>query len=130
MGYLFTFSFIINLVFGGIGYMYYNDTQSKMQVQAQQIATQQVALDEQDRTITALQESAERTAQAMQEMSTRNAEIEAEKNRYLAIFSKHDLTKLANAKPGMIATRFNKGTADVFKSIEEDTAIIDSTDDN
>ena len=62
-------------------------------------------------------------------MSTRNAEIEAEAQRYLAIFARHDLSRLAAAKPGLIETRINKGTKDVFRTIENDTAVIDSIDD-
>ena len=52
-----------------------------------------------------------------------------EMNRYLDIFKRHDLTKLAAAKPGLIETRINKGTKDVFESIEKDSTNIDSLDD-
>jgi hypothetical protein len=50
-------------------------------------------------------------------------------NRYLDVFKRHDLSKLAFAKPGLIQTRVNKGTKDVFDSIEKDTSNIDSLDD-
>jgi hypothetical protein len=63
-------------------------------------------------------------------MSTRNQEIEAEAQRYLAIFARHNLSKLAAAKPGLIETRINKGTSDVFRTIEQDTTDIDAIDDN
>ena len=49
--------------------------------------------------------------------------------RYLDIFKRHNLTKLAAAKPGLIEPRVNKGTKDVFNSIEEDSRNIDSLDD-
>ena len=62
-------------------------------------------------------------------LQSKNQEIEAEMNRYLDIFKRHNLTKLAKAKPGLIETRANKGTKDVFDSIEKDTAGIDSLDD-
>jgi len=45
------------------------------------------------------------------------------------VFKRHDLSKLAFAKPGLIQTRVNKGTKDVFDSIEKDTSNIDSLDD-
>ena len=45
------------------------------------------------------------------------------------IFKRHNLTKLAKAKPGLIETRANKGTKDVFDSIEKDTVGIDGLDD-
>jgi hypothetical protein len=62
-------------------------------------------------------------------IQSRNQEIEQEMSRYLDIFKRHNLTKLAAAKPGLIEPRINKGTKDVFDSIEEDSRNIDSLDD-
>lgn len=128
MRYLFVISFLVNLILAGIGYVYYTQTQSKIEEQAQKLAVYKVAQQEQEKTIEALQTNLAVTTESLNNMSKRNAEIEAEKERYLAIFSKHNLTKLATAKPGLIEKRFNKGTDDVFKSIEADTAVIDSLD--
>jgi hypothetical protein len=50
-------------------------------------------------------------------------------NRYLDIFKRHNLTKLAAAKPGLLEPRINKGTKNVFDSIEEISRTIDSLDD-
>ena len=63
------------------------------------------------------------------EIQNRNQQIQQEMNRYLDIFKRHDLTRLAAAKPGLIQPRINKGTKDVFDSIEEDSRNIDSLDD-
>tara|TARA_R100000234_G_scaffold58967_1_gene35615 strand:- start:2512 stop:2907 length:396 start_codon:yes stop_codon:yes gene_type:complete len=62
------------------------------------------------------------------ELQSKNQEIEAEMSRYLDIFKRHNLSKLAIAKPGLIETRVNNGTKDVFDSIEKDTAGIDNLD--
>ena len=62
-------------------------------------------------------------------IQSRNQEIEQEMSRYLDIFKRHNLTKLAAAKPGLIEPRVNKGTKDVFDSIEEDSRNIDGLDD-
>ena len=62
------------------------------------------------------------------ELQAKNQEIEAEMSRYLDIFKRHNLSKLAIAKPGLIETRVNNGTKDVFDSIEKDTAGIDDLD--
>ena len=62
-------------------------------------------------------------------LQSRNQEIEAEMNRYLDIFKRHDLSKLAAAKPGLIEPRVNNGTKDVFNSIEEASRNIDGLDD-
>ena len=61
-------------------------------------------------------------------MQSRNQEIEAEMSRYLDIFRRHDLSKLASARPGLIEPRINNGTKEVFESIEEDSRNIDSLD--
>ena len=66
--------------------------------------------------------------EAMSEMTKKSQMIQAEMNRYLDIFKRHSLTKLAAAKPGLIEKRANKGTKNVFESIESDSIIIDSLD--
>jgi hypothetical protein len=76
-----------------------------------------------------MENNLKKTTEALGTLNTRNAEIENENKRYLSIFARHDLARLASAKPGLIETRINKGTANVFKSIEDDTAIIDTIDD-
>ena len=43
--------------------------------------------------------------------------------------NKHDLTHLANKKPGMIEKRVNDATQQVFESIENDSKELDSLDD-
>jgi hypothetical protein len=62
-------------------------------------------------------------------MQSKNQQIEAEMNRYLDIFKRHDLTKLAAAKPGLIEPRVNEATKEVFNGIEQDSRDIDDADD-
>ena len=52
---------------------------------------------------------------------TANAQIVAERDRYLDIFRRHDLSKLAAAKPGLIEPRVNNATKEVFDSLENDS---------
>ena len=49
---------------------------------------------------------------------------------YLDIFRRHNLAKLASAKPGLIETRVNNKTKEVFDGIEKDSARISSLNDN
>ena len=84
---------------------------------------------EQKAAIESLQNDFALQTSSLLNLQSKNQEIEAEMNRYLDIFKRHNLTKLAKAKPGLIETRANKGTKDVFDSIEKDTAGIDSLDD-
>ena len=85
----------------------------------------------------ATQEEAKKTMQndfALQtqqlgELQKKSQEAQLEMNRYLDIFKRHNLTKLAAAKPGLLEPRINKGTKNVFDSIEEISRTIDSLDD-
>jgi len=86
------------------------------------------AVEEQKRTIETIKENFEKQGQALQNMSRANARIEAEKDRYLDIFRRHNLDKLALAKPGLIETRINNGTASVFEDIENDSKNISNLD--
>lgn len=120
----------------GFGYLYYQSSESKiadlnaqLQTQAGVITAFETRQAEQVKTIEALQGNLKKTTEALQTQSARNAEIEGEMNRYLSIFARHNLSKLAAAKPGLIETRVNKGTKDVFRTIEQDTADIDAIDD-
>ena len=84
---------------------------------------------EQDAAINQLQGDLELQGKGLQEMTARNAEIQGEMNRYLDIFKRHNLTKLAAAKPGLIEPRANKATKEVFDGIETDSRNIDDLDD-
>ena len=67
---------------------------------------------------------------AVSELSAKNNEMQAEMDDYLSIFKRHDLTRLARVKPGLIEPRINNGTAQVFRDIEEaskEVANADST---
>ena len=76
-----------------------------------------------------MQENFEKQGKALQNLSRRNAEIEADKDKYLAILSKHNFEKLAIAKPGLMEIRFNKGTDEVLRELENDTKEISSISD-
>ena len=100
------------------------------QVAQQQVllAAQELREQEQVKTIEALQNNLVKTTESLNVMTTRNSEIEGEMSRYLDIFRRHNLGKIAAAKPGLIEPRINKGTKDVFDSIENDSNLIDNLD--
>lgn len=127
---------LILLIGGAGGYIYYMNTERTMAEMRAELVTSQNLISafetreaEQTKTIEALQNNLQKTTEALNTMSTKNAEIEAEAQRYLSIFARHNLSKLAAAKPGLIETRINKGTTDVFRTIEKDTTDIDAIDD-
>ena len=87
------------------------------------------AVKQQEEAIAAIKESYEKQGKALNQLTSKNAQIEAEMNGYLDIFRRHNLNKLAIAKPGMIETRANDQTSEVFRSIENDSKELDSLDD-
>jgi len=113
------------LIMGFLGYTLY--------VQNENLKAENAAYElrdaEQDAAINQLQGDLELQGAGLQEMTKRNAEIQGEMNRYLNIFKRHNLTKLAAAKPGLIEPRANKATKEVFDGIEEDSRNIDNLDD-
>ena len=114
----------IILAMGIGGYFLYQQNES---LKAENMAYE-VRDQEQKATIAAVQENFEKQTSALNSLTARNAEIEGEMARYLDIFRRHNLNKLALAKPGLIETRVNNGTKDVFDSIESDSAELDTLD--
>ena len=113
------------VVFGLSSYYLY--TQNK--ILSTNNALLEGAVETQKETIATIQKDFALQASSLLELQGRNQEIQQEMTRYLDIFKRHNLTKLAAAKPGLIEPRVNKGTKDVFDSIEEDSRSIDSLDD-
>lgn len=111
------------------GYWYYTDTQATMQELRDLNAAYELKFNTQEETIKALEQDFETQTQALNDLQVKSQEAQREMARYLDIFKRHNLTKLAAAKPGLIETRVNKGTKNVFESIENDSRDIDSLDD-
>ena len=115
----------IILVLGLGGFFLYNQ---KITLKIENTALN-FAVEEQKQTISAIKESYETQGKALNQLTSKNAEIEAEMNRYMDIFRRHNLNQLAVAKPGLIEKRVNNGTKQVFDSIENDSKELDSLDD-
>ena len=115
----------IILVMGIGSYFLYNQYET---VKAENVALT-FAVEEQKKTIEVIKENFERQGKALNNLTARNAEIEGEMTRYLDIFKRHNLNKLAIAKPGLIEKRVNDGTAKIFITIENDSKALDNLDD-
>ena len=119
MQYVFIVALIASV--GGLGFKMYTDTMNRMQSLANEKAALEVQVQqataalERQLEVMALQE------ESLAEMNERAAILEAQMQDYLKIFKDHDLTRLARAKPGMIESRANKRTDEIFTVIENDT---------
>ena len=85
-------------------------------------------------TETASREQAEKNLkvqlEAVANLTEKNTEMQAEMDDYLSIFKRHDLTKLARVRPGLIEPRINNGTKKVFEQIEKDSEEVENADSN
>ena len=116
---------IIVVMFLG-GSFLYNKNQELVKLNA----AYEVRDAEQQKTIEAIQKNMQLTTAELTGLQARNQQYEEEMAEYLDIFRRHNLAKLASAKPGMIETRVNNRTKEVFDGIEEDSKRISDLNNN
>tara|TARA_B100000902_G_scaffold225509_1_gene214104 strand:- start:1989 stop:2363 length:375 start_codon:yes stop_codon:yes gene_type:complete len=116
---------IIVVMFLG-GSFLYNKNQELVKLNA----AYEVRDAEQQKTIEAIQKNMQKTSAELTGLQARNQQYEEEMAEYLDIFRRHNLAKLASAKPGMIETRVNNKTKEVFDGIEEDSKRISNLNSN
>lgn len=105
----------IIVVMGLGGYFLYNKNLELVQLNK----AYEVRDAEQRATIVAIQENMETTQKALTGLQVKNQQYEEEMSEYLDIFRRHNLAKLASAKPGLIEPSVNKRTKEVFDEIED-----------
>lgn len=113
------YQMLIGIIFvlGAGSYYLFDQNQTLMQNNAKL----EVAVEEQKAAVKAIQESYEKQGKALGNLQRANNQINAERDRYLEIFKKHNLNMLAVKKPGLIENRINNGTQLVFEEIENDS---------
>ena len=118
---------------GLAGFMYYNFSvvpmMNKLEEQSKVIIAQDLRDQEQKATIEAIQNNLAKTTQALSGLQVQNQQYETQMADYLDIFRRHNIAKLASAKPGMIEARANAQTKEVFDAIEADSQRISSLND-
>ena len=91
-------------------------------------AALETAVATQEEAISTMKNDFALQTKALGDLQAKSQATQLEMNRYLDIFKRHNLTKLAAAKPGMLEPRINNGTKNVFESIEAISRTIDSLD--
>jgi hypothetical protein len=131
---------LIAVVAGG-AYAYHTTTVNKAEATIAQLEANNVILKQNTtkleialETETASRKQAENNLkvqlEAVGKLTEANNEMQAEMDDYLSIFKRHDLTKLARVKPGLIEPRINNGTKKVFEQIEKDSEEVQNADTN
>ena len=130
----------ILLIVGGAGYGYHvivvkekdnRITQQQMDIAAatQQNVALQTAAQTNMNTIKNMEKQMKAQAQAFADLTKKSSALEQEKNKYLSVFKRHNLTKTARAKPDYMEPKINSGTAKVFRQVEADSRELDEADD-
>ena len=115
---------VVGILFLACSFLYWQNSRLAQINQAFELRDK-----EQKAAIESLQNDFKLQTEGLLELQSKTQQYEAEMQRYLDVFKRHDLSKLAFAKPGLIEPRVNKGTKDVFESIEEISRNIDVLDD-
>ena len=102
---------------------------NKIEEQTKVIIAQDLRDKEQKAAIESLQNNMQKTSEALKGLQVKNQKYEEDMAEYLDIFRRHNVAKLASAKPGLIEIRFNNGTKEVFNAIQEDSNRISSLND-
>jgi len=113
--------FVVGSAILGAGVLYYKDTQARIQQLAENNAKLSVAAERQEATINQMKETAVRQAELNDELRNRLQEAEVYKDELLSKLQDHDLTRLALKKPGLIESRINNGTKELFDDLESST---------
>ena len=114
---------IIMGVIGGVGYggyMYYKDTQERISILTENNAKLEVAAQLQEETINTMIEDVERNAELNRELQDKLQLAEKYGDQLRNTLRKHNLTHLANKKPGLIERKMQNATNRLW----DDLAII------
>ena len=127
------------IILAGAGYAYHTTVVSQKEAVIARLESNAVTLKENAMRLETAFESEkaarERSEQNLQaqlkavgELTEKANAMQAEMDDYLSIFKRHNLTKLARAKPGLIEPRINNGTKEVFRAIEEASQEVQNAD--
>ena len=131
----------VAIVLAGAGYAYHTIVVSQKDLAISELQKNNVILKENNVKLDiAFQQERETRKQSEENLQTqlkavgalteKNTEMQQEMDDYLSIFKRHDLTKLARAKPGLIEPRINNGTKEVFDAIEDASKEVENADTN
>jgi hypothetical protein len=113
---------IVMLILGSIGYWYYNDSQKRIKALQESNAVLTLVAETNDQTIKALVEQQRINGERLLELSNNLSVAEAYNTELRNILQRHNLTRLAEQRPGLIEKRINDATIEVFNAITTSTS--------
>ena len=115
---------IIMGVIGGVGYggyMYYKDTQERIAILTENNAKLEVAAQLQEETINIMIEDVQRNSKLNKELQKELQIAEGYGDQLRATLQKHNLTHLANKKPGLIERKMQNATNRLWDDLADIT---------
>lgn len=100
---------------------YFKYSQDRIAEANQKVAAQTARAESAEANLEFMQESLARQQRNLGKLADESVIIRKEQQETINIFSEHDIQKLAEAKPGLIELRVNRGTERVFNQLEEIT---------
>lgn len=116
-------------MFGGVGaggYFYYKDTQNTISELERNNAKLVTANETNQKTISSMKTQVESSNKLSNDLTKELQRSEAQRNELIDTFSRHDLTRDALKKPGLIEKIINNGTKKVFADLESVTTHSDT----
>ena len=131
----------VAIILAGAGYMYHTTIVSQKNLAISELEKNNVILKEntvkldiafqqEQKARQQSEENLQTQLKAVGALTEKNNEMQQEMDDYLSIFKRHELTKLARVKPGLIEPRINNGTKKVFEQIEKDSEEVENADSN
>ena len=116
-------AFLVFIIFsmGGLGYWYYQDSQTRIETLRENTAKLEVAVETSNETIDNMIEQNKLNQELINELNQNLQDAEQYNSELRRLFQKHNLTLLAEEKPGLIEKRINDATLKVFDSIMHST---------
>jgi hypothetical protein len=105
----------------GGAYVYYTSTQARIAVLVENNAKLEIVAKTNQETIEQMQIDSEENEKRSSELNGKLRESETYKDELIGKLRKHNLTKLAEQKPGLIETRINDATQKLFNDFEQIT---------
>ncbi len=113
---------ILLLASASIFTVYYKNTQQQILALEQTRITLELAVKEQQAAIQQIQTSYKLQTNSLMSLASTNSELSIEKEILSNKLMKHDLEELSRRKPGLVETRINNGTKELFSGFRSITA--------
>mgnify|MGYP000135370319 CR=1 FL=1 len=107
---------------GSGAWWYVSSTSAEIETLAANNAVLESIATENRETVRRLRQDVVQEMRAVEELRAALEKSEEQRAGLIKIFRKHDLTRLATAKPGLIEKRINDGTEEAFADLESITA--------